>query len=40
MDFLAENNLIYIAPVLGVVGLIVMFVKSHWVSKQDPGDKK
>ena len=40
MDFLAENNLIYIAPILGVVGLIVMFVKLSWVSKQDPGDKK
>ncbi|MBF25008.1 MAG: sodium-translocating pyrophosphatase [Flavobacteriales bacterium] len=37
---LLNENLIYIAPFLGVVGLIVMFVKSAWVSKQDPGDKK
>ena len=37
---LLNENLIYIAPFLGVVGLIVMFIKSTWVSKQDPGDKK
>ncbi len=39
MDFIADN-LVYVAPVLGVVGLIVMFIKSRWVSRQDPGDKK
>ena len=39
MDFLAEN-LIFVAPFLGVVGLIVMFVMSRWVSKQAPGDEK
>jgi len=25
---------------MGIIGLIVMFIKSSWVSKQDPGDKK
>ena len=39
MEFLT-SNLIYIAPLLGLVGLIVMFFQSSWVSKQDPGDKK
>ena len=39
MDLL-NNNLVFIAPILGVIGLIFMFVKSAWVSKQDPGDKK
>ena len=39
MDFLKEN-LIYVAPILGVVGLIVMFIKASWVSKQKAGDKK
>ena len=39
MDLL-NNNLVFIAPVLGVVGLIFMFIKSSWVSRQDPGDKK
>ena len=37
---LLNENLIYIAPFLGVVGLIVMFIKSAWVSKQDPGNEK
>jgi len=39
MDFFI-SNFIYLAPALGCVGLIVMFFKSSWVSKQDPGDKK
>jgi len=39
MDFLKEN-LIYVAPFLGIVGLIVMFIKASWVSKQKAGDKK
>ncbi len=39
MEFI-EENLIYFIPVLGVVGLLVMFLKSTWVSKQDPGDEK
>ena len=35
-----EENLIYLVPAMGVLGLIVMFIKSSWVSKQDAGDKK
>ncbi|WP_276347489.1 sodium-translocating pyrophosphatase [Daejeonella sp. JGW-45] len=38
MEFLQEN-LIYLIPVLGVVGIIIMAIKSAWVSKQDPGDE-
>ncbi|MCF8255426.1 MAG: sodium/proton-translocating pyrophosphatase, partial [Bacteroidia bacterium] len=34
------TELIYLIPALGVVGLIVMAVKSAWVSKQDAGDAK
>jgi K(+)-stimulated pyrophosphate-energized sodium pump len=34
MDF------IYIIPLLGIVGLISMAIKSAWVSKQDAGDVK
>ena len=32
------NNLIYLIPALGLLGLIVMAVKSAWVSKQEAGD--
>ncbi len=32
-------NVIYLVPALGLVGLIVMAIKSAWVSKQDAGDK-
>ncbi|KRT15638.1 inorganic pyrophosphatase [Pedobacter ginsenosidimutans] len=38
MDFL-QNNLIYCIPALGLVGIIVMMIKSAWVNKQDAGDK-
>ncbi|WP_231491917.1 sodium-translocating pyrophosphatase [Pedobacter sp. Leaf170] len=38
MNFLQEN-LIYTIPVLGLIGIIVMMIKSAWVSKQDAGDK-
>ncbi len=34
------SELIYLVPALGVVGLIVMAVKSAWVTKQDAGDEK
>src|ERR1017187_7034093 len=34
-----NEYVIYLAPVLGVLGLIVMAMKSAWVSKQDAGDK-
>jgi len=33
-----NENVIYLIPLLGIVGLIVMTVKSAWVSKQDAGD--
>lgn len=39
MEFL-QNNLIYLIPALGVLGLIVMAIKSAWVEKQDAGDAK
>lgn len=32
------EQFVWIIPVLGIVGLIVMAVKSAWVSKQDAGD--
>ena len=35
-----EDNLIYLVPAMGVLGLIVMFIKSSWVSKQEAGDEK
>jgi len=38
MNFLYEN-LIYLIPCFGLLGLIVMAVKSAWVSKQDTGDE-
>ena len=34
-----EQALIYLVPALGVVGLLVMAVKSAWVTKQATGDK-
>ncbi len=33
-----NSYVIYLVPVLGVVGLLVMAFKSAWVSKQDAGD--
>ncbi len=38
MEFL-QDNLIYLIPVLGLISLLVMAVKSAWVNKQDAGDK-
>jgi len=35
-----ENDVLYLIPALGIVGLIVMAIKSAWVSKQDAGDEK
>ena len=32
------ENLIYLIPLLGIVGLVIMVVKSLWVSKQNAGD--
>ncbi|MEH6307300.1 sodium-translocating pyrophosphatase [Olivibacter sp. CPCC 100613] len=37
MDFL-HSNLIYIIPMLGLIGILVMIGKSSWVNKQDAGD--
>src|ERR1700754_1397560 len=37
MDFL-YNNLIYLIPVFGLVGIAVMAVKAAWITKQDAGD--
>jgi K(+)-stimulated pyrophosphate-energized sodium pump len=37
MEFL-EQNLIYLIPAIGIVGLLVMMVKSAWVTKQEAGD--
>ena len=34
-----NESIIYLVPLLGIVGLIVMAIKSAWVSKQDAGDK-
>lgn len=33
-----NESVIYLVPVLGIIGLIVMAIKSAWVSKQDAGD--
>jgi K(+)-stimulated pyrophosphate-energized sodium pump len=38
MEFL-QNNLIYLIPAMGVFGILVMAVKSAWVTKQDAGDE-
>ena len=35
-----NESVIYLVPVLGIIGLIVMAIKSAWVSKQDAGDAK
>ena len=32
------ENVLFIVPVLGIAGLIVMVVKALWVAKQDAGD--
>ena len=32
--------LIYILPIFGVIGLIIMAIKAAWVNKQDPGTEK
>jgi K(+)-stimulated pyrophosphate-energized sodium pump len=34
-----EQALIYMVPALGILGLIVMAIKSSWVLKQETGDK-
>ena len=39
MGFLQEN-LIYLVPVLALVGIVVMIAKSAWVRKQDAGEDR
>ncbi len=34
------TDVFYLIPALGVVGLVVMAIKSAWVTKQDAGDAK
>lgn len=34
------SSIIYIIPVIGVVGLLFTFIRSRWVSKQDAGTDK
>ncbi|MBK7885259.1 MAG: sodium-translocating pyrophosphatase [Chitinophagaceae bacterium] len=34
------NNLFYVVPALGVVGLLYTFIKFAWVSKQDAGNER
>ena len=33
------NSILYLVPLLGVIGLLVMAIKSAWVSKQEAGDE-
>lgn len=37
MNYL-QSNLVYFIPVLGLIGILVMIIKSKWVVKQDAGD--
>src|SRR5690606_12211720 len=34
------DNLIYVIPAMGIVGLLYTFVKFRWVEKQDAGNDK
>lgn len=34
-----EQMFIYIVPLLGIIGLVVMAIKSAWVTKQESGDE-
>lgn len=34
------NSLVYVVPVLGLIGLLFMIVKAGWVSRQDAGNEK
>ena len=38
--YLMESTVLYLIPALGLLGLVVMAVKSSWVSKQSSGDDK
>ena len=32
------NNIVYLIPAMGIVGLLVMAIKAAWVNKQETGD--
>ena len=34
------ENFVYVVPVLGLVGLLFMYLKARWVTAQDAGDSK
>jgi K(+)-stimulated pyrophosphate-energized sodium pump len=34
------ENFVYLIPVLGIIGLIAMYLKANWVTRQDAGDEK
>ena len=34
------ENLIYVVPAMGIVGLLYTFIKFNWVSRQDPGTER
>ncbi len=34
------NSIIYLVPLLGLVGLLFTFIRSAWVTKQDAGDAR
>ena len=33
------NNFVYVIPAMGILGIVVLIVKSIWVSKQDAGEQ-
>ncbi len=34
------DKLIYLVPVMGLIGLLYTFIKFNWVSKQDAGNDR
>ena len=34
------TSLLYVAPLLGIIGLVVMFAKAGWVKRQAAGDDR
>ena len=32
------DNFLFLVPILGIIGLIFMYFKANWVTKQDAGD--
>lgn len=39
MEFL-QTKFYYLIPAMGIIGLIITFIKASWVSKQDAGEEK